>query len=48
MVMWRMKVFINKDDYEWFKSMSEEGRTRALIVTSFPEREDDIKLELGE
>ena len=44
-----MKVYVIKKNYEWFKEMASEGRTRSLEVSSYRLYEDDreIQIELG-
>ena len=41
-----MRVFVNKKDWEWFKLMSEEGRTRELTVSSYPNLNPETNIEI--
>lgn len=42
-----MKVYANKDDFEWFKEMHGEGKTRPMTITTFKESLDDIEISLS-
>lgn len=42
-----MKVYANKDDFEWFKEMHSEGKTRPMTITTFKESLDDIEISLS-
>jgi len=47
-----MRVSVNKKEYEWFKTMREEGRTRSIKINTYPtlnpETNQEIELELRE
>jgi len=41
-----MKVWIIKEEFERFKEMASEGRTRELTISSFRRFEDDREIEI--
>lgn len=46
------RVIVNKKEWEWFKEMQDEARTRTVQVSSFilrdPELNEEIELEVKE
>lgn len=44
--MEKIKLNVRKGDWEWFKEMQSEGRTRAIQVTTFRLYETDVEIEL--
>lgn len=43
-----MRVYVDKDEWLWFCNNHSEGRTRVIIVWTYPERDDCIGLEINE
>jgi hypothetical protein len=46
-----MKVWINRKEFEWFKKMQDEGRTRQIEISSYRRYKDEsreVELELEE
>jgi len=41
-----INCFIGREDAEWFQEMKNEARTRAIHVTTFPVRMDDIEVSM--
>jgi hypothetical protein len=41
-----MKVSVVKADWEWFKEMGDEARTRSLEVSTYRRFNDDREIEL--
>jgi len=41
-----MKVWINREVFELFKEMQEEGRTREMVISTFPQFNDDREIEV--
>ncbi len=41
-----INCYIGKKDAEWFQEMKDEARTRAIYVTTFPVRQDDIEVSM--
>ena len=41
-----MKVYAPKGHLNWLKDMKSEGRTRCIVIHSFPEYQDDEEIDL--
>lgn len=41
-----MKVWIVKGDFEWFKEMGSEGRTRSMDISTCKRFEDSREIEM--
>jgi len=43
-----MIVYVHKDDWKWFEEAHSEGRTRSIMITTYPTSQANLRLEVRE